>query len=66
MGSLIPQATNRLFESAKSASKLIDEKKALFGHFFFSPAFLLVFLAQKRNLLVKLRLGLPIIQHLLR
>jgi len=65
MGSLIPQATNRSFEIAKSFSKLLDEKKALFGHFFFSPASFLVFLAQKRNLLVKLSLGLPIIQTLL-
>lgn len=36
--SLIPQATNRSFESAKSLSKLIGEKKALFEPFFFSPA----------------------------
>lgn len=63
--SLIPQATNRSFESAKSLSKLIGDKKALFEPFIFSPASLLVFLAQKRNLLVKLRLGLPIIQTLL-
>lgn len=45
--SLIPQATNRSFEITKSFSKLIDEKKALFGHFFFSPA---SFLDKKRNL----------------
>lgn len=38
MGSLIPQATNRSFESAKSLSKLIGEKKALFEPFIFSPA----------------------------
>ena len=37
MGSLIPQATNT-FESAKSLSKLIGEKKALFEPFIFSPA----------------------------
>lgn len=36
--SLIPQATNRSFESAKSLSKLIGEKKALFKPFIFSPA----------------------------
>lgn len=38
MGSLIPQATNRSFESAKSLSKLIGDKKALFEPFIFSPA----------------------------
>lgn len=36
--SLIPQATNRSFESAKSLSKLIGDKKALFEPFIFSPA----------------------------
>ena len=47
--SLIPQATNRSFESAKSLSKLIGEKKALFKPFIFrQPS--VCFSRQKRNL----------------
>ncbi|MFR5958272.1 MAG: hypothetical protein ACLUHB_19475, partial [Odoribacter splanchnicus] len=35
MGSLIPQATNRLFEIAKSFSKLIVRKRRYLGIFSF-------------------------------
>lgn len=48
--SLIPQATNRSFESAKPLSKLIGEKKALFEPFIFSPAIAVCLSRQKRNL----------------
>ena len=62
MGSLIPQATKRSFESARYFSKLIDEKKALFEPFIFSPASI-CHSWQRRNQHANLRLGLPVIQH---